>query len=834
MLPTPPPPINHAIYVAPYSYLPSVSVPLFMHAAPTVPHPQVLAASTAATYGAMEMQRTLSESAAALEMERRARELADGMRASKDSFVAVSVQAVASAVDQAKSARTAGLRKARALVFASRESAAHAAEVARTKDERSSELATASAKAAIEARESGDEAAQLQMLAEAEAAREHNLVEGAARSQAMLTQRESTHKIAAARIDEAELAVRSAGSVARGIETEAEAERRRGFEASERGRAVAAQAAAEDAVRVHEKMSVEEKAKQRLASARHAASQAQLDVAIATEREAKRKATIEGLRMAIEARRISFSALKLATRAREACELQAEALERTAITCEGRVAQLDERKRMALSSPLSPRPPATASKARPEVGEPSVKAVASTVGPAVGPESSGTASSLKLTATDPLMAGVAATKPAAEPPPAKSVPVADLAAPKPKPAATKFETAQARAAVASVSNTEVKLGVARRAAARAREVAAKAQGAVEEAKARELAKEKEAQEATDKVLLMQKEAADLRRRSGSSSLAGSTAERGPGLGGVITRASADANSTAASVAALASDRTPSPWLFAPEQKRQAPLKVIASRAAADEKKFHAERAAEAAKRAAAERVAVERAVERRSREAQAALLRTGAAHAARAALLEAKVSAARESAARAHTEALGKIEAAKHLDEASAAQRKLVAAEWRAAEEAAAAHALAVEKAASAARGAAARRAVAERAEELAHAAHLEALAAAEHAIALAEAVVAAEADEARLQGEDAEASHQGAMQVLAARRAATAQATSLIEQAECAHAASARKASAAETAAAAVARSVASTSERPLAWFGTTAPAPFTGGTAVSMASVR
>ncbi|KOO31313.1 hypothetical protein Ctob_005350 [Chrysochromulina tobinii] len=703
----------------------------------------------------MEMQRLFSESAAALEMERRARELADGMRASKDSFVAVSVQAAASAVDQAKAARTAGLRKARALVLASRESAAHAAEVARTKDERSSELATASLKAAIEARESGDEAAQLQMLAEAEAAREHNLVEGAARSQAILTQRESTHKIAAARIDEAELAVRSAGSVARGIETEAKAERRRGFEASERGRAVAAQAAAEDAVRVHEKMSVEEKAKQRLVSARHAASQAQLDVAIATEREAKRKATIEGLRMAIEARRISFSALKLATRAREACELQAEALERTAITCEGRVAQLDERKRMALSSPSSPRPPATASKARPEVGEPSVKAVASTVGPVVGPESRGTASSPKLTATDPLMADAAATRPAAEPPPAK-LPVAGLAAPKPKPAATRFETAQARAAVASVSNTEVKLGVARRAAARAREVAAKAQGAVEEAKARELAKEKEAQEATDKVLLMQKEAADLRRRSGSSA---STAERGPGLGGVITRASADANSTAASVAALASDKTPSPWLFAPEQKRQAPLKVISSRAAADEKKFHAERAAEAAKRAAAERVAVERAVERRSREAQAALLRTGAAHAARAALLEAKVSAARESAARAHTEALAKIEAAKHLDEASAAQRKLVAAEWRAAEEAAAAHALAVEKAASAARGAAARRAVAERAEELARAAHLEALAASEHAIALAEAVVAAEADEARLQGEDAEASHQGAMQ---------------------------------------------------------------------------
>jgi len=825
--------MSHAIYVAPYSYLPSVSVPLFMHAAPTVPHPQVLAASTAATYGAMEMQRLFSESAAALEMERRARELADGMRASKDSFVAVSVQAAASAVDQAKAARTAGLRKARALVLASRESAAHAAEVARTKDERSSELATASLKAAIEARESGDEAAQLQMLAEAEAAREHNLVEGAARSQAILTQRESTHKIAAARIDEAELAVRSAGSVARGIETEAEAERRRGFEASERGRAVAAQAAAEDAVRVHEKMSVEEKAKQRLVIARHAASQAQLDVAIATEREAKRKATIEGLRMAIEARRISFSALKLATRAREACELQAEALERTAITCEGRVAQLDERKRMALSSPSSPRPPATASKARPEVGEPSVKAVASTVGPVVGPESRGTASSPKLTATDPLMADAAATRPAAEPPPAK-LPVAGLAAPKPKPAATRFETAQARAAVASVSNTEVKLGVARRAAARAREVAAKAQGAVEEAKARELAKEKEAQEATDKVLLMQKEAADLRRRSGSSA---STAERGPGLGGVITRASADAsstNSTAASVAALASDKTPSPWLFAPEQKRQAPLKVISSRAAADEKKFHAERAAEAAKRAAAERVAVERAVERRSREAQAALLRTGAAHAARAALLEAKVSAARESAARAHTEALAKIEAAKHLDEASAAQRKLVAAEWRAAEEAAAAHALAVEKAASAARGAAARRAVAERAEELARAAHLEALAASEHAIALAEAVVAAEADEARLQGEDAEASHQGAMQVLAARRAATAQATSLIEQAESAHAASARKSSAAATAAAAVARSVASTSERPLSWFGTTAPAPFTGGTAVSMASVR
>ena len=822
--------MSHAIYVAPYSYLPSVSVPLFMHAAPTVPHPQVLAASTAATYGAMEMQRLFSESAAALEMERRARELADGMRASKDSFVAVSVQAAASAVDQAKAARTAGLRKARALVLASRESAAHAAEVARTKDERSSELATASLKAAIEARESGDEAAQLQMLAEAEAAREHNLVEGAARSQAILTQRESTHKIAAARIDEAELAVRSAGSVARGIETEAEAERRRGFEASERGRAVAAQAAAEDAVRVHEKMSVEEKAKQRLVSARHAASQAQLDVAIATEREAKRKATIEGLRMAIEARRISFSALKLATRAREACELQAEALERTAITCEGRVAQLDERKRMALSSPSSPRPPATASKARPEVGEPSVKAVASTVGPVVGPESRGTASSPKLTATDPLMADAAPTRPAAEPPPAK-LPVAGLAAPKPKPAATRFETAQARAAVASVSNTEVKLGVARRAAARAREVAAKAQGAVEEAKARELAKEKEAQEATDKVLLMQKEAADLRRRSGSSA---STAERGPGLGGVITRASADANSTAASVAALASDKTPSPWLFAPEQKRQAPLKVISSRAAADEKKFHAERAAEAAKRAAAERVAVERAVERRSREAQAALLRTGAAHAARAALLEAKVSAARESAARAHTEALAKIEAAKHLDEASAAQRKLVAAEWRAAEEAAAAHALAVEKAASAARGAAARRAVAERAEQLARAAHLEALAASEHAIALAEAVVAAEADEARLQGEDAEASHQGAMQVLAARRAATAQATSLIEQAESAHAASARKSSAAATAAAAVARSVASTSERPLSWFGTTAPAPFTGGTAVSMASVR
>jgi len=823
--------MSHAIYVAPYSYLPSVSVPLFMHAAPTVPHPQVLAASTAATYGAMEMQRLFSESAAALEMERRARELADGMRASKDSFVAVSVQAAASAVDQAKAARTAGLRKARALVLASRESAAHAAEVARTKDERSSELATASLKAAIEARESGDEAAQLQMLAEAEAAREHNLVEGAARSQAILTQRESTHKIAAARIDEAELAVRSAGSVARGIETEAEAERRRGFEASERGRAVAAQAAAEDAVRIHEKMSVEEKAKQRLVIARHAASQAQLDVAIATEREAKRKATIEGLRMAIEARRISFSALKLATRAREACELQAEALERTAITCEGRVAQLDERKRMALSSPSSPRPPATASKARPEVGEPSLKAVASTVGPVVGPESRGTASSPKLTATDPLMADAAATRPAAEPPPAKSAPVAGLAAPKPKPAATRFETAQARAAVASVSNTEVKLGVARRAAARAREVAAKAQGAVEEAKARELAKEKEAQEATDKVLLMQKEAADLRRRSGSSA---STAERGPGLGGVITRASADANSTAASVAALASDKTPSPWLFAPEQKRQAPLKVISSRAAADEKKFHAERAAEAAKRAAAERVAVERAVERRSREAQAALLRTGAAHAARAALLEAKVSAARESAARAHTEALAKIEAAKHLDEASAAQRKLVAAEWRAAEEAAAAHALAVEKAASAARGAAARRAVAERAEELARAAHLEALAASEHAIALAEAVVAAEADEARLQGEDAEASHQGAMQVLAARRAATAQATSLIEQAESAHAASARKSSAAATAAAAVARSVASTSERPLSWFGTTAPAPFTGGTAVSMASVR
>jgi hypothetical protein len=822
--------MSHAIYVAPYSYLPSVSVPLFMHAAPTVPHPQVLAASTAATYGAMEMQRLFSESAAALEMERRARELADGMRASKDSFVAVSVQAAASAVDQAKAARTAGLRKARALVLASRESAAHAAEVARTKDERSSELATASLKAAIEARESGDEAAQLQMLAEAEAAREHNLVEGAARSQAILTQRESTHKIAAARIDEAELAVRSAGSVARGIETEAEAERRRGFEASERGRAVAAQAAAEDAVRIHEKMSVEEKAKQRLVIARHAASQAQLDVAIATEREAKRKATIEGLRMAIEARRISFSALKLATRAREACELQAEALERTAITCEGRVAQLDERKRMALSSPSSPRPPATASKARPEVGEPSVKAVASTVGPVVGPESRGTASSPKLTATDPLMADAAATRPAAEPPLAK-LPVAGLAAPKPKPAATRFETAQARAAVASVSNTEVKLGVARRAAARAREVAAKAQGAVEEAKARELAKEKEAQEATDKVLLMQKEAADLRRRSGSSA---STAERGPGLGGVITRASADANSTAASVAALASDKTPSPWLFAPEQKRQAPLKVISSRAAADEKKFHAERAAEAAKRAAAERVAVERAVERRSREAQAALLRTGAAHAARAALLEAKVSAARESAARAHTEALAKIEAAKHLDEASAAQRKLVAAEWRAAEEAAAAHALAVEKAASAARGAAARRAVAERAEELARAAHLEALAASEHAIALAEAVVAAEADEARLQGEDAEASHQGAMQVLAARRAATAQATSLIEQAESAHAASARKSSAAATAAAAVARSVASTSERPLSWFGTTAPAPFTGGTAVSMASVR
>jgi hypothetical protein len=822
--------MSHAIYVAPYSYLPSVSVPLFMHAAPTVPHPQVLAASTAATYGAMEMQRLFSESAAALEMERRARELADGMRASKDSFVAVSVQAAASAVDQAKAARTADLRKARALVLASRESAAHAAEVARIKDERSSELATASLKAAIEARESGDEAAQLQMLAEAEAAREHNLVEGAARSQAILTQRESTHKIAAARIDEAELAVRSAGSVARGIETEAEAERRRGFEASERGRAVAAQAAAEDAVRIHEKMSVEEKAKQRLVIARHAASQAQLDVAIATEREAKRKATIEGLRMAIEARRISFSALKLATRAREACELQAEALERTAITCEGRVAQLDERKRMALSSPSSPRPPATASKARPEVGEPSVKAVASTVGPVVGPESRGTASSPKLTATDPLMADAAPTRPAAEPPPAK-LPVAGLAAPKPKPAATRFETAQARAAVASVSNTEVKLGVARRAAARAREVAAKAQGAVEEAKARELAKEKEAQEATDKVLLMQKEAADLRRRSGSSA---STAERGPGLGGVITRASADANSTAASVAALASDKTPSPWLFAPEQKRQAPLKVISSRAAADEKKFHAERAAEAAKRAAAERVAVERAVERRSREAQAALLRTGAAHAARAALLEAKVSAARESAARAHTEALAKIEAAKHLDEASAAQRKLVAAEWRAAEEAAAAHALAVEKAASAARGAAARRAVAERAEQLARVAHLEALAASEHAIALAEAVVAAEADEARLQGEDAEASHQGAMQVLAARRAATAQATSLIEQAESAHAASARKSSAAATAAAAVARSVASTSERPLSWFGTTAPAPFTGGTAVSMASVR
>ena len=145
--------MSHAIYVAPYSYLPSVSVPLFMHAAPTVPHPQVLAASTAATYGAMEMQRLFSESAAALEMERRARELADGMRASKDSFVAVSVQAAASAVDQAKAARTAGLRKARALVLASRDSAAHAAEVARTKDERSSELATASLKAAIEARE---------------------------------------------------------------------------------------------------------------------------------------------------------------------------------------------------------------------------------------------------------------------------------------------------------------------------------------------------------------------------------------------------------------------------------------------------------------------------------------------------------------------------------------------------------------------------------------------------------------------------------------------------------------------------------------------------------
>ena len=104
-------------------------------------------------------------------------------------------------------------------------------------------------------------------------------------------------------------------------------------------------------------------------------------------------------------------------------------------------------------------------------------------------------------------------------------------------------------------------------------------------------------------------------------------------------------------------------------------------------------------------------------------------------------------------------------------------------------------------------------ASERARLARREATAAADYADELGEAVVLAEARVRQLEAQAKEASHADAMGVLAARRAATAQASAYIEEADRAYAASARQAAVVETAAAAAKRGALSARERPIEW---------------------
>ena len=249
---------------------------------------------------------------------------------------------------------------------------------------------------------------------------------------------------------------------------------------------------------------------------------------------------------------------------------------------------------------------------------------------------------------------------------------------------------------------------------------------------------------------------------------------------------------------------------------QVTLGRLAARAHAEEAAFRAERAEDAARRARFERLAVERAVKRKSVEAQAALLRTGAEHAARAALQDAKVSAAKEAVVRT-TAGLRAAEAVQHeLEGSVGAQKRCVKAEWGAAEAASTAHAIATERAAATGQQAAQARGNAERAKEQARRRNEEAITAARHAEELESAAAFAhEKADAQVQP-TADAEHAAAMGVLAARRAATAQAKATVDEAGREYVAASAKATAVAKALAASERALVATAERPMHWFAT------------------
>ena len=283
------------------------------------------------------------------------------------------------------------------------------------------------------------------------------------------------------------------------------------------------------------------------------------------------------------------------------------------------------------------------------------------------------------------------------------------------------------ASAKTVEQLELKIAEAKVKAEKAQAKAAKGAKAHKESELREVEKMQAAQDASTKVDAMQKAAKALRgalevpgkpgnrssaeaalgaaptfepsgkgeRKSKGGRAAGTTAESTASRSSAkaVRRAEEAAAEIAAEAAAFAAGNlyVRRGEIHASEVKELS-LGRTSARAIADEVAFKAQRAAESAKQARSERLAVERAVKRRSAEAEANLLKMGAEHAARAALHEAKVAAASEAAARTSVAAKAAEAATQQLEGSVASQRRVLQAEWDAAEAASQAHAVAAER----------------------------------------------------------------------------------------------------------------------------------------------
>ena len=154
------------------------------------------------------------------------------------------------------------------------------------------------------------------------------------------------------------------------------------------------------------------------------------------------------------------------------------------------------------------------------------------------------------------------------------------------------------------------------------------------------------------------------------------------------------------------------------------------------------------------------------------------------------------------------------LEGSCASQRRLLQAEWDAAEAASQAHAIASEQSATLAQVAAAKRVVAQRQAHKAKLVREAATRAAEHAAEMSEAAARSHENvEAKVEPNE-NAAHEDAMAVLAARREATQRAAANVDEAARAHVAASAAANAAANALAAASRAATKVSEQPLWWF--------------------